>query len=117
MRRLGLAVLGGAAAGFGVLWLRPPEPGAYPVCPWLAITGTPCPFCGGLRSAAALLDGDLAAAAGHNLLVAAGVPAVLLGALALVVFGERAAALVSPAVLRSAAVVTAAWFAFRLVWV
>lgn len=113
---MGLSALGATAAGFGLLWLRPPDPGAYPVCPWLALTGTPCPFCGGLRSAAALLHGDVAAALDHNLLVAVGVPLTLLAALALVLLGDRAAPLVSSRMFRAAAAATAAWFAFRLVW-
>ena len=33
-----------------------------PACPFLAITGHPCPFCGGTRSFSALWRGDLGAA-------------------------------------------------------
>jgi hypothetical protein len=34
-----------------------------PVCPFLWLTGHPCPLCGGTRSYAAMWQGDLAAAA------------------------------------------------------
>ena len=33
---------------------------AMPVCPFYAITGHPCPFCGGTRSFAYMWQGDLA---------------------------------------------------------
>ena len=34
-----------------------------PACPFYALTGHPCPFCGGTRSYAAMWHGDVAAAA------------------------------------------------------
>nr|WP_187363894.1 DUF2752 domain-containing protein [Streptomyces piniterrae] len=49
----------------------PNEPGHYPVCPLLHLTGVYCPACGGLRSAHALAHGDLAAALGANALAVA----------------------------------------------
>ncbi|MFC7216657.1 DUF2752 domain-containing protein [Streptomyces polyrhachis] len=57
------------AAAFGyVRAVDPGEPGHYPVCPLLRLTGWYCPGCGGLRAAHALAHGDLAAAAASNVL-------------------------------------------------
>ncbi|MEV6649715.1 DUF2752 domain-containing protein [Streptomyces sp. NPDC051219] len=50
----------------------PNEPGHYPVCPLLKVTGIFCPGCGGLRSAHAFAHGDLAAAFGANALAVLG---------------------------------------------
>ncbi|MFF3175320.1 DUF2752 domain-containing protein [Streptomyces sp. NPDC057900] len=44
----------------------PNEPGHYPVCPLLRLTGIYCPGCGGLRSAYAVAHGDLGTAFGSN---------------------------------------------------
>ena len=44
----------------------PNEPGNYPTCPWLAITGTWCPGCGTLRATHALTHGDLGTAFARN---------------------------------------------------
>ncbi|MDT9694515.1 DUF2752 domain-containing protein [Streptomyces sp. P17] len=44
----------------------PREPGHYPACPLLQLTGLYCPGCGGLRSAYAFVHGDLAAALQSN---------------------------------------------------
>ncbi|MEU5021037.1 DUF2752 domain-containing protein [Streptomyces angustmyceticus] len=68
-----LGVLAAATAAFA--WLGavdPNEPGHYPVCPLLHLTGLFCPACGGLRSAHAVAHGDLAAALGANALAVAG---------------------------------------------
>ena len=51
----------------------PHEPGHYPTCPFLAVTGRPCPLCGGLRAVNSLTSGRLAEAAGSNVLVVVGV--------------------------------------------
>jgi hypothetical protein len=48
-----------------------------PPCPFLAITGLWCPFCGGTRALDALVAGDLGAALGLNLLVVLAVPVVV----------------------------------------
>lgn len=48
-----------------------------PPCPFLAITGLWCPFCGGTRALDALAAGDLSAALGLNLLVVVAVPLVV----------------------------------------
>lgn len=59
-----LAVVVGAFAYVGTV--DPNEPGHYPACPLLQLTGVLCPGCGGLRSAHAVAHGDLATALGSN---------------------------------------------------
>ena len=44
-----------------------PNDGHYPACPTQALLGVDCPGCGGLRSAHALVRGDIATAADHNI--------------------------------------------------
>jgi hypothetical protein len=56
----------------------PNEPGHYPTCPFLAVTGWFCPGCGSLRALHALAHGDLGAALARNPLMVLTVP-VLLG--------------------------------------
>ncbi len=72
-------LLAGAVLGASVvLHLRDPhETGSYGFCPWLVLTGTYCPGCGGLRAVNDLTRGDLAAAASSNLLLVGSVPLVL----------------------------------------
>nr|WP_314222713.1 DUF2752 domain-containing protein [Streptomyces sp. DSM 40713] len=65
-----LAAVVGAFAYVGTV--DPNEPGHYPVCPLLRLTGLYCPGCGGLRSAHAFVHGDLAAALHDNALAVAG---------------------------------------------
>ncbi|WP_030783985.1 DUF2752 domain-containing protein [Streptomyces sp. NRRL S-920] len=65
-----LASVAGAFAYVGAV--DPNEPGHYPVCPLLRLTGVYCPGCGGLRSAHAFVHGDLAAALGANALAVLG---------------------------------------------
>ncbi|MDQ0580412.1 DUF2752 domain-containing protein [Streptomyces rishiriensis] len=65
-----LAAVAGAFAYVGTV--DPNEPGHYPVCPLLRITGLYCPGCGGLRGAHALVHGDLAAALHDNALAVVG---------------------------------------------
>jgi hypothetical protein len=55
----------------------PNEPGHYPTCPFLAVTGWFCPGCGSLRALHALAHGDLRAALAHNPLLVLTVPALL----------------------------------------
>lgn len=72
-----LAALCCAAAAMAVVGaVDPDEPGRYPRCPVLALTGRYCPGCGGLRGTHALAHGDLAAALGSNALAVAGIAAV-----------------------------------------
>ena len=62
-----LATIGAVAAAFAYVGtVDPNEPGHYPVCPLLRITGIYCPGCGGLRSAHAVVHGDLGTALGAN---------------------------------------------------
>ncbi|MFI7497196.1 DUF2752 domain-containing protein [Streptomyces sp. NPDC049687] len=64
-----LAAVAGAFAY--VAAVDPNEPGHYPVCPLLRLTGVYCPGCGGLRSAHAFAHGDLATALHDNALAVA----------------------------------------------
>ena len=58
-----------------VLHVRDPhEQGSYGFCPWLTLTGTYCPGCGGLRAVNDLTDLRLADAASSNLLLVATLP-------------------------------------------
>lgn len=78
------AVLGASV----VLHLRDPhQSGSYLFCPWLVLTGTYCPGCGGLRAVSDLTRGDLAAAASSNLLFVGSIP--LVGYLWLRWFADR----------------------------
>ncbi|UYQ66438.1 DUF2752 domain-containing protein [Streptomyces peucetius] len=62
-----MAAIAGVAAAFAYVGtVDPNEPGHYPACPLLRFTGIYCPGCGGLRSAHAFVNGDLATAFGAN---------------------------------------------------
>ncbi|MEU6228655.1 DUF2752 domain-containing protein [Streptomyces sp. NPDC047042] len=65
-----LAAVAGAFAYVGTV--DPNEPGHYPVCPLLRLTGVYCPGCGGLRSAYAFVHGEWTTALGANALAVAG---------------------------------------------
>ncbi|MFJ6710380.1 DUF2752 domain-containing protein [Streptomyces sp. NPDC091265] len=66
-------VMAGIIAAFGYVGsVDPNQPGHYPVCPLLRLTGIYCPGCGGLRSAHAVAHGDIAAAFGSNALAVIG---------------------------------------------
>ncbi len=65
-----LAAVAGAFAYVG--GVDPNEPGHYPVCPLLKLTGVLCPGCGGLRSAHAFIHGDLGAALEANAIATVG---------------------------------------------
>jgi hypothetical protein len=58
--------------------VSPEQPGHYPSCPFLAITGLYCPGCGSLRALHALAHGDIATAVDRNLLAVLGA-ALLVG--------------------------------------
>jgi hypothetical protein len=78
-RRLALrAPLGVAAAGLGAVAMLavvdPNEPGHYPSCPFLSLTGLFCPGCGSLRAVHALAHGDVGSAVGLNVLTVLAVP-------------------------------------------
>jgi hypothetical protein len=79
LRRSGSCVLLPLAAATTLAALRWRDPhlaGSWPPCPLRAMTGLPCPGCGGLRALAELGSGHLTAALGSNALVV-----VLVGAL------------------------------------
>ena len=52
----------------------PHRTGSWGFCPWLVLTGTYCPGCGGLRAVNDLTHGNVVAAASSNLLFTASVP-------------------------------------------
>ncbi len=58
--------LAGAATAAVVVHVLDPATGAYPTCPFLALTGWWCPGCGSLRAVHALSDGDLGTALARN---------------------------------------------------
>ncbi len=70
---LAVALAAGAAVVFVGL-VDPNEPGHYPTCPFLALTGLYCPGCGGLRAVHALAHGDPATALGLNPFVVVMIP-------------------------------------------
>ncbi|PVC97608.1 hypothetical protein DBP19_05905 [Streptomyces sp. CS090A] len=75
LRRLAtpLGILATVSAAFAYVGtVDPNEPGHYPVCPLLKITGAFCPGCGGLRSAHAFIHGDLGAAFSANAVATTG---------------------------------------------
>lgn len=68
-------VAGGVLGASVLLHLRDPNAsGSYLFCPWLVLTGTYCPGCGGLRAVNALTHADLGRAASSNLLLVGAVP-------------------------------------------
>jgi hypothetical protein len=70
--------------------LRDPHvPGAWGVCPFLLLTGRPCPLCGGLRAVDDLAHGRILDAVSSNLLVVA---AVVAGAVVVPWWAARRAA-------------------------
>ncbi|WP_328496917.1 DUF2752 domain-containing protein [Streptomyces sp. NBC_00414] len=69
LRRLAVpgGILVAVAAAFAYVGtVDPNEPGHYPACPLLRYAGVYCPGCGGLRSAYAVVHGDLGTALGAN---------------------------------------------------
>jgi Protein of unknown function (DUF2752) len=73
---LGVAAAAGAATVF-VSAVDPNEPGHYPTCPFLMLTGLYCPGCGGLRTVYALAHGDPVTALGLNPFVVVLVPVLV----------------------------------------
>jgi len=66
--------VGAAGVAARLALVDPAEPGHYPGCPILAVTGMYCPGCGGLRALHDLTHGDLVAALSSNLVVTSAVP-------------------------------------------
>nr|WP_240979481.1 DUF2752 domain-containing protein [Streptomyces sp. HNM0574] len=64
-----LVAVGAAFAYVGSV--DPNEPGHYPTCPLLYLTGIYCPGCGGLRTAHAVAHGELTTALATNVLAVA----------------------------------------------
>lgn len=66
-------LLGGAGlASLAVLHVRDPhESGSYGFCPFLTLTGYPCPGCGGLRAMNNLTHGDVVGAVSSNAMAVA----------------------------------------------
>ncbi|MDA0568006.1 DUF2752 domain-containing protein [Streptomonospora sp. S1-112] len=71
---VGAAGLAGAAL---LHFVDPNEPGHYPTCPWLMITGTWCPGCGTMRAVHALTEFDVLGALSMNPLFMALLPFIL----------------------------------------
>ena len=70
-----MLLAGGLLVASVLLHLRDPHrSGSWGYCPWLFLTGTYCPGCGGLRAVNDLTRGDVAAAASSNLLLVAAIP-------------------------------------------
>lgn len=68
-----------AAASVALHVRDPHEQGSWGFCPFLALTGHPCPGCGGLRAVNDLSHGDLVAAASSNLYFVASIPVLAFG--------------------------------------
>ncbi len=71
-------LLAGVAAAAGCLAIAvvDPQDSGVPICWSQGLFGVDCPLCGGLRATNALLRGDVAAAADHNVFVAVALPVV-----------------------------------------
>jgi hypothetical protein len=70
--RAPLAVGAAGLASGVLLHLRDPHSqGSYGLCPFLLITGQPCPGCGGLRAVNLLTHGDVVGALASNAAVVA----------------------------------------------
>jgi hypothetical protein len=67
------AIVGALGLGaFALLHFRDPHSsGSYGFCPFLELTGRPCPGCGGLRAVNDLTRGDLVGAISSNILAVA----------------------------------------------
>jgi len=66
---------------------NPEDPGLFPPCPFLALTGYHCPGCGTLRALHQLLNGHLLAAVDYNPLTVFFLPFVVYAFLAAMVRG------------------------------
>jgi hypothetical protein len=66
LRVPGLALAAAVALTTVVATVDPNQPGHYPTCPFLAVTGYYCPGCGSLRALHDLAHGDVAGAVARN---------------------------------------------------
>ena len=80
------AAVAGTGGARGAPGGVPTQPGNYPTCPWLLLTGTFCPGCGTLRATHALTEGNVLEALARNPLT---VGAFLLMALGFVRWTRR----------------------------
>ena len=81
LRRLAepLFLATGLLFAVALLHVRDPhQSGSYGFCPWLLLTGTYCPGCGGLRAVHDLTDGHVGAALSSNVLVVTLIPVAVL---------------------------------------
>lgn len=81
LRRLSppLVLAGGVLVASVALHVRDPhQQGAWGFCPWLLLTGTYCPGCGGLRAVNDLTRGDVGGALSSNALFVVSLPALAL---------------------------------------
>lgn len=91
MLALPLGLLAGQAVALGALAVRDPHrAGSWGGCPFLTLTGLPCPWCGGLRSVHDLVHGDVVAALSSNAPTVLAVLALLTGTIAWTVVAWRA---------------------------
>lgn len=67
------------AATLALHFRDPHEQGSWGGCPFLAVTGLPCPGCGGLRAVNDLTHFDVVAAASSNLYFVASIPLLVFG--------------------------------------
>ena len=75
--RLRLMLVLALALG-GVVLLKSLGYYGRPVCPWLQLSGTHCPGCGGERALGSLAQGHIVEAARHNALVVLAIPLMLI---------------------------------------
>ncbi|WP_406831052.1 DUF2752 domain-containing protein [Pedococcus sp. KACC 23699] len=104
---------GGLAAAAALLLRDPHVAGSWPVCPFLTLTGLPCPACGGLRATQDLLTGHVTAALSSN---AYAVLTVVLGGLAYVAWLASAVQGRHPTWLRRSSTGGGLWAAGLLVF-
>ncbi len=71
LRDPALVGIAGASAATLLHFRDPHGSGSYGFCPFLELTGRPCPGCGGLRAVNDLTRGDVAGAMGSNVLAVA----------------------------------------------
>jgi hypothetical protein len=71
LRDPALVGIAGASAATLLHVRDPHDDGSYGFCPFLEITGRPCPGCGGLRAVNDLTHADLAGAVSSNVLAVA----------------------------------------------
>ena len=70
-----VAIIALGFAGVAILYtFDPRNPGTYPICPFLGLTGFHCPGCGTLRALHQLLHGNIIAALGYNPLTVLSLP-------------------------------------------